>query len=94
MKGYSFGKSPITFLTSHSPSFLVFGVYLVTGPIEVVGSMPGDVPEVEILKLDPQFNPISGNALVITPRCLRVTKIESTPCAMSRLMSGLMLHKP
>jgi len=36
------------------------GVHLVTGPIEVVGAMPGDVLQVEILELDPRFNPLSG----------------------------------
>jgi acetamidase/formamidase len=36
------------------------GVHLVTGPIEVIGAEPGDVVEVEILELDPRYNPISG----------------------------------
>jgi len=36
------------------------GVHLITGPIEVVGAMPGDVLQIEILELDPRLNPISG----------------------------------
>ena len=36
------------------------GVHLVTGPIEVVGAEPGDVVQVEILELDPRYNPETG----------------------------------
>eukprot|EP00980_Cylindrotheca_fusiformis_P016074 scaffold4752_cov113-Cylindrotheca_fusiformis.AAC.2 len=36
------------------------GVHIVTGPIEVVGAEIGDVIQVDILELDPRFNPETG----------------------------------
>jgi len=36
------------------------GVHLVTGPIEVVGAEPGDVVQVDILELEPRYNPVTG----------------------------------
>lgn len=36
------------------------GVHLITGPIEVVGAMPGDVIQVDIIELDPRYNPSTG----------------------------------
>lgn len=42
------------------PKLIGTGVHLITGPIEVVGAMPGDVIQVDILELDPRLNPLSG----------------------------------
>lgn len=36
------------------------GVHLITGPIEVVGAEVGDVLQVDILELDPRYNPETG----------------------------------
>eukprot|EP00980_Cylindrotheca_fusiformis_P022003 scaffold8882_cov86-Cylindrotheca_fusiformis.AAC.1 len=36
------------------------GVHLLTGPIEVVGAEVGDVIQVDILEVDPRFNPENG----------------------------------
>lgn len=38
------------------------GVHLVTGPIHVVGAEVGDVIQVDILELDPRYNPVTGRA--------------------------------
>mmetsp|Transcript_21532 Transcript_21532/g.31851 ORF Transcript_21532/g.31851 Transcript_21532/m.31851 type:complete len:575 (+) Transcript_21532:337-2061(+) len=36
------------------------GVHIVTGPIEVIGAEPDDILQVEILELDPRYNPVTG----------------------------------
>jgi predicted RNA-binding protein with TRAM domain len=36
------------------------GVHLITGPIQVTGAMPGDVVQVDILELEPRYNPSTG----------------------------------
>jgi hypothetical protein len=36
------------------------GVHIITGPIEVAGAEPGDIVEVEILELEPRYNPSTG----------------------------------
>jgi len=55
-----FWEETQTLLNKPEPKLPGSGVHLITGPIEVVGAMPGDVVQVEILELDPRFNPISG----------------------------------
>lgn len=36
------------------------GVHLITGPIEVIGAEVGDVVQVDILELEPRYNPVTG----------------------------------
>jgi hypothetical protein len=49
-----------TLENKNEPKLPGTGVHLVTGPIEVAGAEVGDVVEVEILELDPRYNPATG----------------------------------
>jgi Acetamidase/Formamidase family len=42
------------------PKYIGTGVHLVTGPVEVIGAMPGDILQVDILELEPRYNPATG----------------------------------
>jgi hypothetical protein len=42
------------------PKFVGTGVHLITGPVEVIGAMPGDILQVDILELEPRHNPATG----------------------------------
>ncbi|GAX10374.1 hypothetical protein FisN_3Lh589 [Fistulifera solaris] len=46
--------------TKNEPKLPGTGVHLVTGPINVEGAMPGDILQVDILELDPRYNPATG----------------------------------
>lgn len=46
--------------TKPEPKLPGSGVHLVTGPIEVVGAEPDDILQVDILELDPRYNPETG----------------------------------
>ncbi|CAB9499424.1 Acetamidase formamidase [Seminavis robusta] len=49
-----------TLLDKPEPKLPGSGVHLITGPIEVVGAQVGDVVQVDILELDPRYNPVTG----------------------------------
>ena len=49
------------------------GVHLITGPIEVIGTMPGDVLQLEFSSWILVLIRFLANAMVPTPRSLRVT---------------------
>ena len=49
-----------TLLDKPEPKLPGTGVHLITGPIEVIGAVPGDVVQVDILELDPRLNPATG----------------------------------
>jgi len=53
-------ESNMTLTDKPEPKLPGSGVHLITGPIEVVGAMPGDVLQVDILELDPRPNPVTG----------------------------------
>lgn len=61
------------------------GVHLITGPIEIVGAEVGDVIQVDILELDPRYNPETGrcygtNSQKFAGYQYRVeTKLDGTP---------------
>ena len=42
------------------PKFAQSGVHIITGPVEIEGTVPGDVAQVEILELAPRKNPATG----------------------------------
>ena len=49
-----------TLLDKPEPKLPGSGVHLITGPIEVAGAEVGDIIQVDILELDPRYNPESG----------------------------------
>jgi hypothetical protein len=67
------------------PKLIGTGVHLITGPIEVVGAEVGDVIQVDILELDPRYNPATGrcfgtNSQKFAGYQFRVeTKLDGTP---------------
>lgn len=60
------------------------GVHVLTGPIFVSGSSPGDILKVEILELSPRKNPVTGkmygsNAAAWWGFQSRTNKVDGTP---------------
>ena len=53
------GETMTTF-NKTEPKLPGSGVHLITGPIGVKDAMPGDIVQVDILELDPRYNPESG----------------------------------
>jgi Acetamidase/Formamidase family len=49
-----------TLENKNEPKLPGSGVHLVTGPIEVAGAEVGDVIQIDILELDPRYNPETG----------------------------------
>jgi hypothetical protein len=55
-----FWEETQTLLNKPEPKLPGSGVHLITGPIGVAGAMPGDIVQVDILELEPRFNPSTG----------------------------------
>jgi hypothetical protein len=53
-------ESNQTLENKNEPKLPGSGVHLITGPIEVAGAEVGDVVQVDILELDPRYNPETG----------------------------------